>query len=79
MKYTPDARTVDRVMRAHSFHPADKEKQEQHEAVRNVTRVCAAGLLELCPESRELSLALTALQDAMMWANAAIAIHQGAK
>lgn len=30
---------------------------------------------ELCPESREKSLALTKLQGVKMWANAAVALH----
>ena len=76
MRYSPSIEDVERVAQAHSFHRADAEKQSQHEEVREVTRKCAQRLLELCPKSRELSLALTAMQDAMMWANAAIAIHQ---
>lgn len=47
----------------------------KYEAIQN----CVAGLAELindlCPESREKSIALTDLQSTRMWANAAIAIH----
>jgi hypothetical protein len=33
-------------------------------------------LLELCPESRELALASTNLEQCVMWANAAIARNE---
>lgn len=63
----------DRVENNHKFHPATLETGSLHERVREVTKECALTLIELCPESRELSLALTALEETMMWANAAIA------
>jgi hypothetical protein len=36
------------------------------------------GLVERCPEGRELSLALSNLEEVMFWANAAIARNQKA-
>jgi len=49
---------------------------------REITRRVFAGFHELaivinglCPESREKSLALTSLQTALLWCDAAIAIH----
>jgi hypothetical protein len=38
-----------------------------------VVEKCAIQLVEICPVSRELSLALTAMEEAMIWANAAVA------
>jgi hypothetical protein len=32
-------------------------------------------MFDRLPESREKSLALTTLQESMMWANAAVALH----
>ncbi len=39
-------------------------------------RTAGHAIVELCPPSRELSLALTHLQEARMFAVAAIALHQ---
>ena len=57
-----------------SFHPADTEaKATLHEDVRAVVRDAADYVTENIQPSRELSLALTKLEEAMFWANAAVA------
>lgn len=57
------------------FHPATEETIPMHEEVRGLCLELARSLNELLPESREKSLAMTALQEAAMWSNAAVAIH----
>lgn len=57
------------------FHAATDITKPKHEAVRDKIRLLALWVLDDIPASRERALALTALQEAMMWANAAIAIH----
>jgi hypothetical protein len=59
------------------FHPADEEKAANHECVRQMCCELAHSLNELLPEGREKSLAITNLEETMMWANAALARHQG--
>jgi hypothetical protein len=49
---------------------------EAMEAVRELTKHAGHGLIEFCPVGRELSLALTALEQATMYAIAAIARQQ---
>lgn len=56
-----------------AFHPATPDTGPRHEAVRAAGRAFAEAVDALTPESREQSLAITAIEDAMMWANAAIA------
>jgi len=58
-----------------SFHPGTATTGPKHDEVRRKMRLLALWVLDDVPESRERSLALTALQEAMMWCNAAIAIH----
>lgn len=50
---------------------------EDHKAVQDAAFAFALALVEHCPgPSRELSLALTKVEEARMWANAAIAHAQ---
>jgi hypothetical protein len=55
------------------YHPATEITGPKHDAVRNRFMGLALWIAETTPLGRHQSLALTALQEAMMWANAAIA------
>lgn len=56
------------------FHPAvAPERVRHHEIVRSHCGRVASLYNELLPEGREKALAMTHLEEAMMWANAAIA------
>jgi hypothetical protein len=60
------------------FHPADTErKRNAHQTVRLTHYALAQELNELLPEGPEKTLALRALQDAAMKANASLAIGGG--
>lgn len=59
-----------------AYHPADtQERVQTHEEIRARFGTLAILMNRLLPESREASLCMTALQEAAMWANAAVAIH----
>jgi divalent metal cation (Fe/Co/Zn/Cd) transporter len=62
-----------RVRDDFQYHPADAAKGVVHEEVRGELENVAHTIIQVCPEGRELSLALTKLEEAMFWANAAIA------
>jgi hypothetical protein len=49
---------------------------ERYGDIRDRGRDLAMHLLNQCPESRELSLAITKLEECVMWANAAIARNE---
>lgn len=56
------------------FHPATTaEKRGDHGSIREACKALAHTLDAKVPPSREKALALTNLEQAMMWANAAIA------
>lgn len=55
------------------YHPPSPEKIRQHERVRSYLRQMAHEFADSLPAGREKSLALTKLEEAMFWANAAIA------
>lgn len=57
-----------------AFHATTtREKRDEHTSVRRMCRQLADFLNESVPEGREKSLAVTKLEEVMMWANAAIA------
>lgn len=59
------------------FHPATtEEKKGQHGSVRHACLELAATVEMLVPPGREQSLAITKIEEAMMWANAGIARGQ---
>jgi hypothetical protein len=56
------------------FHkPRDEQAIAHHEIVSTITFTLAVELCRICPPGRNLSLALTALEDVRMRANASIA------
>ncbi len=60
-----------------SYHPANTaEKQLAHQSVRSHCLEVAGVFMDYLPDSREKSLAFTKLEEAMFWANAAIARKQ---
>ena len=64
-----------RVANDFGFHPANDITRPLHQATRTRFRRLAEWIVEHTPASREQSLALTALQEAAMWTNAAIAVN----
>lgn len=59
-----------------SFHPPkDEATGELHDKVRECIRLAAHEIKDLTPDSAEQTTAIRKLQEAMMHANAAIAIH----
>lgn len=58
-----------------TYQKPSKEMQVKYTTISTLLKELAFTINELCPESREKSLAITSLQQTRMWANAAIAIH----
>jgi hypothetical protein len=57
-----------------AFHPATTdEKRDAHTSVRQQCRQLADALNAQLPEGREKALAITHLEEVMMWGNAALA------
>lgn len=55
------------------YHAPKEGQPEKYTAIRDKAKELAELVNELCPESREKSLAVTNLEECSMWANAAIA------
>lgn len=60
----------------YSYHAPKGNQTERYELIRTKTKELAQLINELCPNSRERSIAHTNLQQVSMWANASIAINE---
>ena len=56
-----------------TYHPPTGDQANRYTTIRELAHDFAVTLDALCPDSRELSLAITHLEETVMWANAAIA------
>ena len=56
-----------------SYHPPNPTTVAKYGGMREFFKGLAEHIIDTTPESREQSLALTHLEEAMFWANAAIA------
>ena len=59
-----------------TYHAPFGNQPERYEELRERGKFLARMMLNLCPPSRELSLALTKLEEAIMWANASISRNE---
>lgn len=56
-----------------TYHAPKPGQPERYQRLRDAARELAGMVDAECPESREKSLALTSIEQAVMWANASIA------
>jgi len=68
--------TQEDIDKRFTYHSPKGSQPERYVALRNKARELAMDILAKTPTSREQSLALTALEEAVMWANAAIARNE---
>lgn len=67
------ARPVSDLEHRFNYHAPDDGKRLRHEAVRSACLELAVTIDVECPDGREKSTAIAKVEEAMYWANAAIA------
>jgi hypothetical protein len=67
--------TDEQIKQTFTYHAPVGDQLGRYESLREGARIFAELIQKSCPESREKSLALTNVQQAVMWANASIAIN----
>lgn len=77
--YTPDEATLKRIENNFTYHAPFGSQVERYQTVRDGFKELVLMLVHNCPPSRELSLALTHIEDACYSANAAIARNEKEK
>ena len=60
----------------YTYHKPNNVQAVRYTVIRQAGKELAEAIEELCPDSREKSLAHTNLEQAVMWANAAIARNE---
>lgn len=77
--YIPSEEDYNKLEEIFRYHAPVGNQPERYEYIRDEARNLAHIILSMSPKSREQSLAITSLQQAVMWANSAIAINESNK
>ena len=64
------------IEKSFTYHAPKDDQPARYVEIRNKGKEFAKLINKLCPESRERSLAITKLEETIMWANAAIARNE---
>lgn len=72
----PDREKNKSIENNFTYHPPIGDQQSRYELLRDRAKELAYFFDTQCPPSREKSLAITKLEEAVMWANAAIARNE---
>ncbi len=73
---TLDAIGAEELSKRFTYHAPKADQPARYEAIRVAAHELAGEITWLTPTSREQSLALTSLEEAVFWANAAIARNE---
>lgn len=76
MPMTPKNYISAELENRYSYHSPKTDQPKRYEALRAKAKELAHMIDEMCPNSCEKSSAHTNLQQAIMWANASIAINE---
>lgn len=77
--YKTSERMQAQLENSFTYHKPNEDQPERYVALRAKAKEFAEQIVLLTPPSREQSLAITELESALMWANAAIARNEGAE
>lgn len=76
MRYVPTEEQKAELKRRFTYHPPKDDQPERYTLLRDLAETLAEQVVYCTPVSREQSLAFTHLEQAVMWANAAIARNE---
>lgn len=71
-----DQKKIDEIDKRFTYHAPKADQPARYSEIRAMGKNFAFLIEEACPDSREKSLALTKLEEVVMWANAAIARNE---
>ena len=68
--------TIDKIENSFTYHPPKEGQNVRYEKIRQQAKDLAFMIYESVPESRERSIAMGKLEEAVFWANAGIARNE---
>jgi hypothetical protein len=68
--------TVEELINRFTYRAPKGDQPQRHEGIRAKALLLALEVYGSCPEGRERSLAMTKIEEAVMWADAAIARNE---
>jgi hypothetical protein len=74
--YQPNEQDAKKIELAFTYHAPKDDQARRYVDIREKAKALALTFTMHCPPSRELSLAITNLEQAVMWANSAIARNE---
>jgi hypothetical protein len=70
------SRTVEEIDHWFTYHAPLPDQIERYQSIQHDAKELALTIADSCPDSREKSLAMTHLQEVVLWAHASIALHE---
>lgn len=74
--YEIEQKMGNQIERSFKYHSPKDDQPDRYVFLRDEARVLAYNIIKNTPPSREQSLAITKLEEAIFWANAAIARNE---
>lgn len=74
--YVPTGDELKTLENNFTYHRPTDDQTTRYQEIRSSAKLLYALLLHSCPASRERSIAITCIEDAVMWANASIARNE---
>lgn len=71
-----DPATQERIDNNFKYHPPSSSQQSRYVHIRGQAKDLAETIATMCPDSPERSRAMQAIEETVMWANAAIARNE---
>ena len=68
--------TKDQIENNFKYHAPKEGQQEKYQELREKGKGLVCLIEAFCPDSREKALAITKIEEAIMWANASIARNE---
>ncbi len=75
-KYKISEKEIAEINKRFTYHAPKEDQPVRYTEIRDAIKLIALGLCQQCPDSTERSTALIHLEEAVFWANAAIARNE---